>query len=75
MQENLINDLMDLGKLERGIFRVENEYFSLPQVVQQAFQIVKATADQKQIKLIANIQKMKNLAYFQQLHGDSSRFL
>ena len=30
MLENLINDLMDLGKLQKGVFRFQNEYFSLP---------------------------------------------
>jgi K+-sensing histidine kinase KdpD len=44
MVENLINDLMDIGKLQKGVFRFENEFFSLPSVIQQAFNIVKVTA-------------------------------
>jgi len=37
MSENLINDLMDLGKLQQGVFKFDQVYFSLPKVVQNAF--------------------------------------
>jgi hypothetical protein len=37
MSENLINDLMDLGKLQQGVFKFDQVYFSLPNVVQNAF--------------------------------------
>ena len=37
MSENLINDLMDLGKLQQGVFKFDQVFFSLPKVVQNAF--------------------------------------
>ena len=33
MTENLINDLMDLSKLQNGVFKFEEEFFSLPKVI------------------------------------------
>ena len=75
MMENLINDLMDLGKLQKGVFRLENDFFSLPQVIQQAFQIVKATADIKKIEMHAIIKDQNKLQYFHKLEGDQRRYL
>jgi K+-sensing histidine kinase KdpD len=75
MTENLINDLMDLGKLQQGVFKFDQVYFSLPKVVQNAFQMVRATADSKEIKLEANIKHLGNLEYLDNLCGDPRRYL
>lgn len=40
MQENLINDLMDLAKLENSKFKIQREYFSLPKMMMNSFQIL-----------------------------------
>lgn len=37
MQENLINDLMDLAKLENSKFKIQREYFSLPRMIMNSF--------------------------------------
>ena len=37
MLENLINDLLDLAKLENNSFKFDNDYFSLPNTIYQAF--------------------------------------
>jgi signal transduction histidine kinase len=75
MTENLINDLMDLGKLQNGVFKFEEEFFSLPKVILQAFEILKSTALQKNIELSASIRDYKTLDYFHNLIGDSRRYL
>lgn len=37
MQENLINDLMDLAKLENNKFKINKDLFSLPQMILSSF--------------------------------------
>ena len=45
----LINDLMDLAKLETLNFKLNEEYFDLPELIKQAFKTVKCQADRKNI--------------------------
>lgn len=33
MINNLINDLLDLAKLEKGLFTFNNEYFNLREII------------------------------------------
>ena len=40
MMANLINDLLDLAKLENQAFLLNNEYINLVDTVSEAFQIV-----------------------------------
>jgi len=35
--ESLINDLLDLGNIENSAFKLHQEYFSLPDVIFEAF--------------------------------------
>ena len=47
----LINDLMDLAKLETLNFKFNDEYFDLPELIKQTFKTVKSQADKKNISL------------------------
>ena len=38
--ENLINDLLDLAKLEKNCFTLSQEYFSLGKIVYQALEML-----------------------------------
>ena len=49
---NLINDLMDLAKLETLNFKFNEEYFDLPELIKQAFKTVQCQANKKKIRLI-----------------------
>jgi signal transduction histidine kinase len=40
MMENLINDLLDLAKLENHSFLLSEEYFNLGSTIYEAFQIL-----------------------------------
>ena len=40
MMENLINDLLDLAKLENSSFALSKSYFNLSYIIYQAFQIL-----------------------------------
>ena len=37
MMENLINDLMDHAKMENNSFKFDNDFFSLPNIIYEAF--------------------------------------
>lgn len=51
MLTNLINDLLDLGKLQNNAFQLNFEKFNLIEVIQEAFQIVMFQAETKKIRL------------------------
>lgn len=51
MMSNLINDLLDLAKLENSAFQLNYEQFNLIDVIEEAFQIIIFQAENKKIKL------------------------
>ena len=55
MIENLINDLLDLAKLENCKFELNNEPFNLVQVISGSFHILHNMAKQRGITLRAVI--------------------
>ena len=61
MTECLINDMMDLVKLENGAFKLMEEYFDLRMVVYKALNIIKATANLKKLKLVGLIEVSDNM--------------
>ena len=60
MLNTLINDLLDLAKLESNTFTFHEEYFDLIQVVENAFNQVRYQANQKGILLKQSVQNRKN---------------
>lgn len=52
MMNNLINDLLDLAKLDNNAFQLSEEKFNLIEVVQNAFSIVSFQAESKQLNLM-----------------------
>ena len=75
MCENLINDLLDLAKLENSSFKFDNDYFSLPGIIYQAFQILGFSASERCVDLRAKIDCKENLNLIESIHGDQRRFL
>ena len=75
MIENLINDLLDLAKVENKSFRLSEDYFSLEQSIQQAFGILAHSAKQQGIELVASISSRDDLKYLQSVYGDERRFM
>ena len=55
MLTNLVNDLLDSAKLQEHVFQLDNEWFNLHEVVEEAFQIVLFSAQSKQITLVQEI--------------------
>jgi signal transduction histidine kinase len=75
MMENLINDLLDLAKLEHNQFKISNDYFDLASTIYEAFQIIAHQATENKIKLKATIDKSSNLNLIRSIYGDQRRFL
>ena len=52
MLTNLINDLLDLAKINSLNFKFNNEFFDMQDLFQNAIETVKFQAEQKEIILI-----------------------
>ena len=48
---NLINDLLDLAKVENNTFTIVESFFDLNHLIEKAFDTVRCVADQKNISL------------------------
>ena len=75
MIENLINDLLDLAKLDNCKFELQNEPFNLLQVFKGSFHILHNMAKQRGITLRAVIDDQDNLGLIQSIYGDERRYL
>jgi signal transduction histidine kinase len=62
MLENLINDLLDLAKLENNSFNISNGYFNLSKLIHEAFKMLSFKATQQKIRLFADIDDVSNLS-------------
>jgi len=70
MSENLINDLLDLAKLDNNRFSFTKDYFDLPATIYQAFDMVLNAANDQKISLKAEIDNKQHLDLFQRILGD-----
>ena len=66
---NLINDILDLSKIEAGHFEIENEQFALDEVVERTISIMALKAHAKDIELVVDIEEPLHNAYL----GDKNR--
>lgn len=65
--ENLINDLLDLAKMENNSFTFTQEYFNLSQLIFEAFNMLKFQANQDQVTIIGEIDHLKSLDMIQSI--------
>ena len=75
MMENLINDLLDLAKLENSAFKLTSELFNLPETIYEALAIVSHNASQNRISLLGTIDKKEDLALVLSIQGDKGRYM
>jgi len=59
MITNLIEDLLDLAKMENSVFKLNHDYFNLIDVITEAFNIVSFSAEEKNIKLLLEVDRSK----------------
>lgn len=58
MMRNLMLDLLDLAQMEKSTFKLNKEFFSVPDTVKKSFGILQHIAERKNVKLeIAEIPK------------------
>jgi len=73
MVENLINDLMDLAKMENDKFKLFINNFDLTQAVSHTLQILLQQATTKDIAFQVKIDHEYNIPLLQNLMGDQQR--
>ena len=73
MVENLINDLMDLAKMENNKYKMEIDNFNLVETVNETLDIMLHTAISKKIEFEVKIDKESNLQLISNLRGDARR--
>ncbi|WP_368735440.1 sensor histidine kinase, partial [Klebsiella aerogenes] len=52
---NVINDILDMSKIESGNFEITAEPFDLPQLMTQCVQMMQLKADEGGIKLVVDL--------------------
>lgn len=65
MMENLINDLLDLAKMDNNSFKLTDDYFSLSNTIYEAFQMLNFSVIEKDVEIKAVIDKEINLNLIQ----------
>ena len=71
--ENLINDLIDLAKIENNKFSLNEDYFDLTHAIYQTLEILLYQANEKNIELEVVVDKKSNLGLLKRIYGDSRR--
>lgn len=69
----LINDLMDHAKMEASTFQLDNEYFSMFEVLKTTFGVMSFDAQNKKIRLQIEFD-ISHAFIFMKLFGDRRRF-
>ena len=72
MLGNLINDLLDLGKVQHNAFVLNNSEFNMFETIENVFSIVSYQAEQKAIQLKLNF-NVERALLLQRVHGDQGR--
>ncbi len=75
MMGSLINELMDLAKLENNSFKFNDEYFDLQEVIQQSLTMVASQAQSRGVHLLATVDDEQTLRYTGNMLGDKHRFV
>jgi len=74
MIQNLINDLLDVAKINNSAFVINNSYFNLIETIQEAFGIIQFHAEQKNIVLSLEFDESTPFI-LRKVYSDKRRFL
>ena len=75
MMENLINDLLDLAKMDNNEFEINKDYFNFSLLVYESLYMVVDQANKSKINLKAEIDSMNNLELIKNILGDRQRYM
>ena len=70
---NLINDMMDLAKIENMKFDLSNNFFDLTKTLERSFENMAFLAQEKEIKIVHTIDE-KLLPFLKNIMGDEGRY-
>ena len=56
--QRLINNLLNLARIEAGVEKVDKQHYSLNEILEGAFNVIQPSAEQKQIELISDLSPM-----------------
>ena len=68
-------DLLDLAQMEQNTFKLNKDFFSIFDAIEQAFSVVKHIAERKLIKLILPVCTIEESILFEQIYGDKNRLV
>ena len=68
-----MSDILDLAQAERNTFKLQEDIFSLPKVIYDAFKVVAHLASLKKVTLEAPVLTSEMMAIFNSMHGDKNR--
>ena len=74
MLENLINDMMDIAKLDNKHFKLDEDYFDLNLTVLKTLDMISHQAYKQKVELRGTIDDPKTLLYLSSIVGDERRF-
>ena len=75
LMRNLMMDLLDLAQMEKNTFKLNQAYFSMFEVIEQAFKIVEHHADVKRVTLKFHEVLAADKNVYKHIYGDKNRFL
>lgn len=75
MMETLINDLLDLAKMENNKFTLNCKNFDLLEVIRGSFQILLPNASKNKVSLSAQIDNRSHLSLLRNIRGDPQRYI
>lgn len=70
----MIDDLLDLAKIQKGAFILNYKQYNLLNLIMEAFQTIQFMAEQKEIKLILCLDKNKSIL-FEKVNCDKKRMM
>lgn len=73
MVDHLINDLMDLAKMDNEQFKINQSYFNMVGTLHGSLMILKDNANLRDVKLKVSIDHKQHLVFLEHIKGDENR--